>query len=291
MIMHARNLLRGPSRRLFLHPLRGWHDVASPGRLGDPAPAADLPAALRFYLRMLHESPLAVTTATAVSAAAIGDSLAQLVAWSDVEARYAAWATGDGTFQQHSPYRGRMQTLAELSAEPTLQEGASVELGPIRTLRFALLAGALGGGGGELWFRRALLPTFPGWTYEVALRTAFDLAFFAPAVLGVVVGATALATTRGDGAYAVHKLRLDWAHSLGKMWTLWCGGAAASYLLVPTPWQPPFAAGLGVVWACYVSRRVHLPTARRGFDVTHSPEKVGSYLRAEAARALEGQAK
>ena len=60
------------------------------------------------------------------------------------------------------------------SAEPSISSSARVELGAQRTLRFAALAGVLAGGVGELWFRRALLPTFPGWTYDVALRTAFD---------------------------------------------------------------------------------------------------------------------
>ena len=155
----------------------------------------------------------------------------------------------------------------------------------MRTLRFAGLVGLLGGGAGELSFRRVLLPTFPGWTYDVALRTIFDQMLFAPAVLAWVVAGTALLTTNGDTAYARHKLDVDFVHSLGDMWKLWCGGAAFNYLVVPTPWQPPATSLLMVVWAFYVSRRVHLPTMRHGFSEQHSPERIGAYIRDEQSRA------
>ena len=69
----------------------------------------------------------------------------------------------------------------------------------------------------------------------------------------MAVGGTALLTTGGDFAYAAHKLRYDWAHSLGRMWALWGCGAMASYLLVPTPWQPPFSALLGASDALLLS--------------------------------------
>ena len=293
---------RAASRRLWPMGVRSraWHDVASPGRLGDPAPAATLPAALRAYLQARHAKPVATATATVAATAALGDALAQFTTWSDVEARVSRLVGGGGTTEQqqqqqqqqssqlrpHSPYRGGLQSEAARSAEPVLRSDVSVELGPQRTLRFAALAGALAGGAGELWFRRALLVSFPGWTYDVALRTAFELALFAPAVLAAVVGGTALLTPPyGDVVYARHKLREDCYHSLGKLWTLWGGGAAASYLLVPTPWQPPFAAALGVAWSYHVSRRVHLPTARRGFSVSHAPEEVGKYLQQEQQRA------
>ena len=261
---------------------RGWHDVASPGRLGDAAADEAAPAALRAYLRLLHHRPLATTTATATATAALGDMCAQFMTWTDLDTRLGALIGGEG----RAPFRGSShQAVAELAAEPTMMPGASVELGPVRTLRFALLTGGLVGGLGELWFRRVLLVSFPGWTYDVLLRTVFDQAFFAPAVLAMVVGSTAVLSIGGDAAYAEHKLKQDGVHSLGKMWALWSGSAAASYLLVPTPWQPPFAMGLSVVWAFYVSRRAHLPTASRGFAVSHSPVRVGAYLRDESTRA------
>ena len=265
------------ARRLALRVgRRGWHDCASPGRLGDPAPDASLPSALRAYLGLLHRRPFTVSMASAGAAAAAGDTLAQLITWSDAETRL-----GDAMrlIVREAPHRGAMQAEANRAALQTLREGVTEELGPVRTLRFAALVGVLAGGAGEYWFRFALLPTFPGWTYEVALRTIFDQALFSPAVLAAVVGGTALLGQNGDVAYARHKLQHDWPTALGRMWTLWTCGAMASYLLVPTPWQPLCASGLATMWACDVSRRVHLPTARRGFAVTHAPERVGAHLR------------
>lgn len=237
-----------------------------------------------MHLRALHRLPLLTHVATASTVAAVGDALAQLAAWTDVEGRVARLKEHDFRAAP-SPFRGPMQAEAERAAEPALQHDVEIELGPLRTLRFAILIGGLVGGAGELWFRRALLPTFPGWTYDVALRTAFDQALFAPAVLTAVVGGTALLTRWGDVDYACHKLREDCYHGLGKMWSLWTSGAAANYLLVPTPWQPSFAAVLGVAWAFHVSRRVHLPTRRTDFSVSHTPERVGEYLKSEQRKA------
>ena len=277
---------RAPRRPLALrrHVAR-WHDVASPGRLGDPDAAA--PIVLRTYLKVLYQRPVATTTATAITTAAIGDGLAQLISWTEMDAklqRMVASGYGDTGYVPHSVYRGGIQAEAARSKQPTLNTDASIEFGPARLVRFSLLVGVLVGGVGELWFRHALLANLPGWTYEVLLRTAFDQAFFAPAVLAGVVGGTALITT-GDADYAKHKLAQDMVHSLGKMWTLWCCSATISYLLVPTPWQPTLAAGTAISWACYVSKEVHLPTMRRGFEVTHAPEHVGAFLKAEQARA------
>ena len=263
---------------------RCWHDVASPGRLGDPNPDASIPSILRNYLRLLHDRPLATTSITATAAAATGDALAQLEAYLGVRTKFDAWIAGNQYTGPTSP--PRMQAEAIRASVPKLQQNATIEYGPLRTLRFSILAGALPGGLGELWFRNFLLVHMPGWTYEVALRTAFDLALFAPPALGVAVGGTALLTTGGDFAYAAHKLRYDWAHSLGRMWALWGCGAMASYLLVPTPWQPPFSALLGVCWTYHVSTRVHLPTETRGFAVDHTPERVGEYLLQEAHHAV-----
>jgi hypothetical protein len=275
-------LVRSALRRSRAHSLpqrRGWHVVASPGRLGDPD-ASTVPALLRAYLRALHVRPVAASAATATAAAAAGDLLAQLHTWSDVDARVNAYLSAESC---RAPFSGSMAAQADRSAQPTLRPDASVELGPARTLRFAALTGVFAGGAGEPWFR-ALLGAFPGWTYEVVLRTVFDLALFAPAVLAAVVGGTALLGPHGDVAHARHKLSLDWAHSLGKMWAVWGGGAAVSYMLVPTPWQPPFAALLSVGWTYHVSRRVHLPTMRRDFAHKHSPHRVGAFIEDEASR-------
>ena len=257
--------------RRLLPPARRWHDVASPGRLGDPEPEAWVPPILRSYLRVLHDRPLTITSATCVATAALGDALAQLTSWSGFDT-----TLDDFFFNGRRPFGGELYATALRSSEATMQAGVSAELGPMRTVRFAALAGGLAGYAGERWFR-SLLGPFPGWTYEVALRTIVDQAFFAPAVLGAVVGGVALLSTR-DLDYTRHKLHRDWAHVCGKMWAVWSTMATVNYLLVPTPYQPPCTAALSMLWAAYVSYRAHLPTMRRGFHVDHTPEKVGAYI-------------
>ena len=214
------------------------------------------------------------TTAGAVGAAAVGDGLAQLVWASGLESWMAALPPSLG-----GRYSGAIPAMADaFSAEPL---DVAPETGVVRTLRFAAIVGGLAGVAGELWFRRLLL-TFPGWTYDVALRTVFDQALFAPAVLALVVGGTTMLTT-GDADYARQKLHHDCACALGKMWTWWLGGAMTSYLLVPTPWQPPFAFALAVGWSGFVSSRVHRPTAR-GSRAEEQTARMDAFLRDSRSR-------
>ena len=149
-------------------------------------------------------------------------------------------------------------------------------MGLLRTTRFALLAGGCVGVVGESWFR-FLLSVAPGWTYQVAIRAVFDQVTFAPAVLcAVVAGTTALATADPD--YVRHKVHHDGWLACGKMWALWLSGSAASYMLVPMPWQPPFAVGVSLLWSAYVSARTHRPTlgtVRRSEDLARKRD----YLR------------
>lgn len=80
----------------------------------------------------------------------------------------------------------------------------------------------------------------------------------------------------GDLAYARHRLHQEWSTTARSMWKWWGGGAAVNYLLVPTPWQPPFAAALAILWCGHVSERVHRPA--RGGPGDWRPT-VGAYLR------------
>ena len=247
---------------------RRWHDVASPGRLGDASPPAHLPAVLRTYLRALHRRPLAAATVAAASAAATGDILAQ-----------SAYVLGaDGSVRPTdapAQHRDRYAAMANMAATPSLIEGATPETGVLRTVRFAAVVGALVGAGGELWFRR-LLRYFPGWTYDVALRTMVDQTLFAPAVLACSVGCITFASS-GDFAYAWGRIAHDAVHPLGQMWSLWTCGLAANYALVPGPWQPTFALGLAVLWTSLVSARVHRPIAVAGADV--QPQRMDAFMR------------
>lgn len=210
--------------------------------------------------------------------------MAQLVTYAELDSKVSHMLGGD-QYIAHSPYRGGLGFEAIRSKEVEVDNDLSIELGPVRTLRFSLLTGLLVGCVGDLWFRHVLLPNMPGWTYEVALRAAFDQTFFAPAVLAIVVGGTAMSTESAEAGYVRHKVSEDVSYLAGKLWTLWSSGVIISYLLVPTPWQPPFAASLAICWASYVSWRVHVPTRQSGFQVTHAPERVGAWLRGEQARA------
>jgi len=271
MLMARVALRRSPTRQFA----RRWHDVATPGRLGDPSASNELPLPIRSYLGLLHKRPMAGAATGAAIAAAIGDVLAQAVQASGLA------SVVDGCVTHHDPY----SAMADLSSRPQLIDGASTELGVLRTARFAATVGALVGCAGELWFRHLLGP-FPGWTYDVALRTIVDQAVFAPIVLALTIGSVTVAAT-GDVGYARQRVRQDTMDPLGQMWTLWGCGLALSYLAVPTPWQPPFAMALGVAWSAIVSTRLHRPVAPEGSD---APRKA-AYLREnrEFERAVEPQ--
>ena len=137
--------------------------------MGDPAPSEHLPAAVKAYLRQLHAKPSRAAAATAATAAAVGDGLAQLY-----------WLSGMHSFvskaMEYEPMPGRPESISAAKTKLTMAQplpGAEAETGVLRTLRFAGLVGVVVGIAGELWFRRLLRP-FPGWTYDVALRTTFD---------------------------------------------------------------------------------------------------------------------
>ena len=222
------------------------HDVCTPGRLGAGAISADawstLPWPLQRYLRALHERPMAMAVSGAGCAAFVGDCAARLV--------------------------------AAVAGDAKLPSGDDVPRGAVRTAGFVGVSAALVGVGGEIWYR-ALLRKFPDWTYHVALRTILDQSFFSPVALGLtVMGVTLIETASREQAGL--RLRDDWLHHLGKMWTLWGGGSVVSYLCVPTPWQPPFALGLACVWSTFVSYRIHRPLQDHATD-----QHVGDYLRKE----------
>lgn len=230
--------------------VRTWHDVCTSGRLGDPS-AMSAPAVLRTYLRLLHERPVTIAVAGTAFAAAAGDLLAQ-----------AAHATGlNFDSDDFSGHTNPWSAMAAMLNRPPLAEGVATEMGPVRTARFAAVVSALVGGIGTLWFRRLMVP-FPGWQSDVALRTFLDQLVFAPAVLALVIGSSTLATS-WDASYACQRVYQDTLGPLTTMWSIWGGGVAFSYLMVPTPWQPVFAVGLGAVWCTCVSLRVHRPTAYR----------------------------
>lgn len=103
-------------------------------------------------------------------------------------------------------------------------------------------------------------------------------ALFAPVVLAIVVGATTAHLTSGDSDYVRLKLQHDCYHLMTGMWSFWAGGMVASYLLVPTPWQPPFAFGLQVVWSAFVAFKLHRPMLGRATKSEEEARLVG-YLR------------
>ena len=122
---------------------------------------------------------------------------------------------GDAYVRHDNPY----SAMADLASRPRLAADTSPEYGVARTVRFAAVVGGLVGCAGELWYRR-LLVSFPGWTYEVVLRTIVDQALFAPAVLGLTIGAVTAAST-ADLEYARFRIRHDTIDPLGRMWALW----------------------------------------------------------------------
>ena len=100
-------------------------------------------------------------------------------------------------------------------------------------------------------------------------------ALFAPAVLAIVVGGTIAHVTNGDWDYVRLKLQHDCYHMMTAMWSFWAGGAMVSYLLVPTPWQPPFTFGLQVVWSAFISFKIHRPTLGRATQSEEEARLVG----------------
>ena len=129
--------------------------------------------ALRLYLQHLHERPRTIVAVSAIAAVGVGDTVSQLAWLVGVQ----AFALGGRDFQigdesKFGSLLGRTGGVAALYTPETLQ-GVEPELGAWRTLRHMVLAGGLVGIAGEVWFR-SLLMHMPGWTYEVALRTAFD---------------------------------------------------------------------------------------------------------------------
>ena len=122
---------------------RCWHDVCSPGRLGDHAPDASLPYIVKTHAQWLHKRPIVVNAIGAGAAGATGDLLAQLAS-----------------------------RLADESAATTPPD-------LLRALRLACFGGMFVGVAGELWFR-ALVRRLPGATYESALRAILDQADRAP---------------------------------------------------------------------------------------------------------------
>lgn len=223
--MLGRGLLRAGGGRLAAQ-CRGWHDVTTPGRHGLATTDHALPRPLRAYLHALHARPRLCAIVGAAGAGAAGDMLAQLLG--------AALAPPD-------------------AEPPSLSARAS------RTLTHAAFVGALVGGAGDVWFR-ALAKKFPGHTYEAAVRGILDQALFAPVVLGIFVGAATIAGG-SDVPYAQFRLREDWIHPVGKMWSVWLGGGALSYLYAPAAWQPVVACAQALLWNCYISARVHAAKA------------------------------
>lgn len=235
------------------------------------APEQQLPKLLQTYLRLLHNHPLAVSTTTSFAAAAVGDLSAQL-AWGIGLLRPATFSKID----EAAVDRGG-GTIAAVALQYVPETLATPEMGMWRTLRFAACTGAMVGFVGERWFR-GLLAAMPGKTYEVALRTTVDLLVFAPSTLATIAGTTTMLSAGSDREYFMHKMRHDCVHALGPLWSFWLGGTVASYLLVPSPWQPPFALVLSTVWCTYISSRLHRPLAgtQRKEDAN---ARVGEFLR------------
>jgi len=203
---------------------RGWHDVFTTGRLGasNPPSSSSLPRFLQRYQRLLHHQPKLCTFCSATCTAVVGDLIAQA-----------------------------------LAAVGACEQIESVESPLARACTYGAVSGILVGGIGELWYR-SLLKSFPGATYEAALRAILDLSLFAPVTLGLFVCAVAICE-RSDLEYVRYRLDKDWGHSIGKMWVLWGVGTTLSYLHVQPPWQPPLAMVLACVWHAFVSLRIHQP--------------------------------
>ena len=228
-----------------------------------------MPAVLRAYLRLLHESPFAGAILGSAVSAAAGDVLAQTMT-----------AAGMDADQEDDAHGSPFAAMAAVVNRPRPTEGAATEMGAVRTVRFATIVGTLVGGIGTLWFRRLMVP-FPGWKSDVAVRTLLDQTLFAPAVLALTIGGVTCAST-GEVGYALHRVRHDTIHPMTTMWTIWGGGVAVSYLLVPAPLQAVYAAGVSTLWCACVSLRVHRSTPWRG---KRDLEQMTSFLR--STRRLE----
>lgn len=233
--------------------LRGWHDVCTPGRLGQAEPDPALSWPLCVWLRALHQRPLLCATGSATAAAAAGDLLAQAFA------------------------HAKICILADDRAPVPLPD-----LG--RTAMYSAVGALLVGMAGQVWYRSLLLK-FPGVQYEVAVRTVLDLSLYGPVVLGLVVSSMTLWST-ADREYTAFRLSTDWFHSLGKLWAFWLSGSALSYLFVPMHKQPLFALGIGVVWNSYISHRIHLPRTPRETSEDRQLH-VGEYIREHRRTGVE----
>ena len=141
-------------RRVGSSIFRTWHDVATQGRLGSPDTCSKGPRLLSAYTEQLHLRPRTCAVISSFIAAALGDASAQMATCVLVRTR---WVDRDDA--EKDPY---------FSADFSCQRAAS----------FSFTVGSLVGVGGEFWYRH-LLRKFPGWTYEVALRTILDLVRFA----------------------------------------------------------------------------------------------------------------
>lgn len=85
-------------------------------------------------------------------------------------------------------------------------------------------------------------------------------------------GVTLLRTADTD--YSRHRLREIGVHPMGKLWAVWGGGLALSYVWAPARWQPVAALCLGTAWCGYISARLHRPCAPVQTDM-----HVEEYLR------------
>ena len=232
---------------------RNWHDVASPGRLGD-LNASGVPPLLRSYLSALHSRPLTGAVVSSTLAAVSGDVLAQLAHVTQMDRIGEDWVE----------HRDSFSAMARMLSKPQVEDNASPELGALRTARFAAVVGLLAGGAGQVWFRY-LLNLFPGWTYNSAIRTIVDQSIFAPTVLAATAGSVTISST-GNAAFVRHRFQHDAIEPLGRMWAWWGCGVAVNYILVPNHWQAPFAIAIGSVWCAMLSARLHLPVCALDAD-------------------------
>ena len=107
------------------------------------------------------------------------------------------------------------------------------------------------------------------------LLTLLWQAIFAPVVLGVVAVSSTLIRT-ADVSYSQHRLRQEGIHPLGALWLVWGCGISASYLNLPTKWQPVSAFLLAVVWNALLSMRLHKPSPLVQTDVDNLPDFLRS---------------
>lgn len=148
--MFASFLKKGRSTRPFGSSFtRLWHDVANQGRLGSLEPCPNGPRILSAYTVALHRWPRTCSVISCFVAASLGDVAAQLTTNALVR---IGWKGQD------------------IAAR---DEYFSADFSAQRTLTFSLVVSSLVGFCGDVWYRQ-LLVKFPGWTYEVALRTILD---------------------------------------------------------------------------------------------------------------------